>query len=157
MCFTVAEMCCLVSITSTGLVTLSVDLLNHFWVAVVHIRMIVTFSELDNFNYKSVRVNERWISCCVAVMRWWHSPLLKRMQLTYTGVPEHSQRPSRENIKSCQKHSLYHRTIFFPGRDGIVGIATRYGLVGPGIESWWGWDFSQPSRPTLGPTHPPVQ
>jgi hypothetical protein len=45
--------CCLdvlLSITSTGLVTLSVDLLNHFWVAVVRIRMMVTFSELDNFN-----------------------------------------------------------------------------------------------------------
>jgi hypothetical protein len=24
------------------------------------------------------------------------------------------------------------------GRDSSVGIATRYGLDGPGIESWWG-------------------
>ena len=28
------------------------------------------------------------------------------------------------------------------GRDSSVGIATRYGLDGPGIESWWGARFS---------------
>jgi hypothetical protein len=33
-----------------------------------------------------------------------------------------------------------------------VGIAPRYGLDGPWIESWWGGDFSHPSRPALGPT-----
>ena len=35
------------------------------------------------------------------------------------------------------------------GRDSSVGIATGYGLDGPGIESWWGRDF-----PHLGPTQP---
>ena len=39
----------------------------------------------------------------------------------------------------------------------VGGMATRYGLDGPGIESRWGRDFPQPSRPTLGPTQPPVQ
>jgi hypothetical protein len=36
------------------------------------------------------------------------------------------------------------------GRDSSVGIETRYGLDGPGIESriWQG--FLHPSRPTLG-------
>ena len=43
------------------------------------------------------------------------------------------------------------------GRDSSVGIATRYGLDGPGIESRWGRDFPNPSRPVLGPTQPPVQ
>jgi hypothetical protein len=43
------------------------------------------------------------------------------------------------------------------GRDSVVGIATRYGLDGPGIESRWGRDFPHPSRPTLGPTQPPIQ
>ena len=38
-----------------------------------------------------------------------------------------------------------------------VGIATRYELDGPGIESLWGRDFPHPSRPPLGPTQPPVQ
>ena len=43
------------------------------------------------------------------------------------------------------------------GRDSSVGIATRYGLDGPGVESRWGRDFPHPSRPALGPTQPPVQ
>ena len=43
------------------------------------------------------------------------------------------------------------------GRDSSVGIKTRYGLDGPGIETRWGRDFPYPSRPALGPTHPPVQ
>jgi hypothetical protein len=36
-------------------------------------------------------------------------------------------------------------------------MATGYGLDGPGIESRWGRDFPHLSRPTLGPTQPPVQ
>jgi hypothetical protein len=43
------------------------------------------------------------------------------------------------------------------GRHSSVRIAIRYGLDGPGIESRWGRDFSQPSRPGLGPTHPRIQ
>jgi hypothetical protein len=38
-----------------------------------------------------------------------------------------------------------------------VSIATRYGLVGQGIESRWGRDFPYLSRPALGSTHPPIQ
>ena len=36
------------------------------------------------------------------------------------------------------------------GQDSSVGIATRYGLDGPEIESRWGRDFPHPSRPALG-------
>jgi hypothetical protein len=43
------------------------------------------------------------------------------------------------------------------GRDSVVGIATRYGLDGPGFESRWGRDFPLLSKPTLGPTQPPIQ
>ena len=39
------------------------------------------------------------------------------------------------------------------GRDRWVGIATSYGLDGPGIESRWGRDFPHACRPVLGPTH----
>ena len=39
----------------------------------------------------------------------------------------------------------------------IVGIATDYGLDGPGNESRWGRDFPHLSKPTLGPTQPPLQ
>ena len=43
------------------------------------------------------------------------------------------------------------------GWDSAVGIATRYGLDGPGIESQCGRGFPHPSRPALGPTQPPVR
>ena len=39
----------------------------------------------------------------------------------------------------------------------VVGIATAYGLDGPGIESRWERDFPHLSRPALRPTQPPVQ
>jgi hypothetical protein len=38
-----------------------------------------------------------------------------------------------------------------------TGIATRYGLHGPEIESRWGRDFPHLSRLALGPTQPSVQ
>ena len=37
-------------------------------------------------------------------------------------------------------------------RDSSVGIATRYGLDGPGIVCRWGQDFLHVSRPALRPT-----
>ena len=40
------------------------------------------------------------------------------------------------------------------GRDSAVGIATRYMLNGPWIESWWGRDNLHLFRHTLGPTQP---
>ena len=43
------------------------------------------------------------------------------------------------------------------GPGSVVGIATGYGLDGPGIESRWERDFPDLSRPALGPTQPPVQ
>jgi hypothetical protein len=43
------------------------------------------------------------------------------------------------------------------GQDSSVGIATRYGLDGPGIESRYGRDFSHLIRPALGSTQPPIQ
>jgi len=42
------------------------------------------------------------------------------------------------------------------GRDGSVGIATRYGPDGPEFESRFGWDFPHLSRPALEPTQPLV-
>jgi hypothetical protein len=43
------------------------------------------------------------------------------------------------------------------GPGSSVGIATGYGLGGPGIESQWGLDFPHLSILALGPNHPPVQ
>jgi hypothetical protein len=43
------------------------------------------------------------------------------------------------------------------GPGSVVGIATAYGLDGPGIESRWGRDFPHLSRPALRFTQPTVQ
>jgi hypothetical protein len=43
------------------------------------------------------------------------------------------------------------------GRDSAVGIATRYRLGGPGIESRWGRDIPPSFRSALGSTQPPIQ
>ena len=43
------------------------------------------------------------------------------------------------------------------GLDNSVGVATRYGLDGPRDRILARARFSQPSRPTLGPTQPSVQ
>ena len=42
-------------------------------------------------------------------------------------------------------------------RDDVVGIATRYGLEGPGIEFRWRREFPHLSRPAPRATQPPVQ
>ena len=49
------------------------------------------------------------------------------------------------------------RHISHMDQESSVGIATRYGLEVPGIESQWERDFPQPSRPVLSSTQPPIQ
>jgi hypothetical protein len=59
---------------------------------------------------------------------------------------------------SCQFSGVFCGGSYILGGSGsVVGIATGYGLDGPGIESQWERDFSQLSRPALGPTQPSVQ
>jgi hypothetical protein len=62
----------------------------------------------------------------------------------------------RASLKSAMfgNSSQYFDQI---GPGSSVGIATDYGLDGPGIECRWGRDFSHTFRPALGPTQPPVQ
>ena len=43
------------------------------------------------------------------------------------------------------------------GRNSSVGIAIRYGLEVPGIESRFGTYFRHPSRQVLRPKRPPIQ
>jgi len=49
------------------------------------------------------------------------------------------------------------QTSVISGPGSVVGIATAYGLDGPGIESRWRRDFPHLSRLALRPTQPPVQ
>jgi hypothetical protein len=48
-------------------------------------------------------------------------------------------------------------SIYTCGPSSVVGIATAYGLDGPGIESLWGRDFPHLYRPAMRATQPPVQ
>jgi len=71
------------------------------------------------------------------------------------------------SVWTCWFHSMvtlppwhvyyYYYYYYLVGRDSAIGIATRYGLDDPRIESRWGRVFPHLSRPTLGPTRPPVQ
>jgi len=63
---------------------------------------------------------------------------------------------SRGDVFSTDSKCYTQTYINASGRDGAVGIATRYGMDGPGIESRCGQDFPHPSRPALGPTQPPI-
>ena len=80
-------------------------------------------------------------------------------RLSYRGRPFHAVPHSTlEQFNSKQKKLYFDSCLFFAsGRDRSVGIAARYGLGCPGIESRWRRDFPHPSRPPLGPTQPPIQ
>jgi hypothetical protein len=76
----------------------------------------------------------------------WH---LRRVDVSY----------SCKNVLSIRRFvkAVFPTYIESAGRYNSVGIASLYGLDGPGIESLWRRDFPQPSRPALGPTQPPLQ
>jgi hypothetical protein len=72
------------------------------------------------------------------------------------------QRISSDEMVRCVYGVARHTTIYiryclwgWPG--SVVGIATGYGLDGPGIKTRWRRYFPHLSRPALWPTQPPVQ
>ena len=65
----------------------------------------------------------------------------------------HSSPPTVDVESECINPSL----CWYGGPGSIVGIATGYGMNGPGIESRWGRDFPHLSRLALGPSQPHVQ
>jgi hypothetical protein len=64
---------------------------------------------------------------------------------------------SGSHRKDTRYTILLHFSYVLGGPGSVVGIATAYGLDGPGIESRWERDFPHLSRPALRPTRPPVQ
>jgi len=67
------------------------------------------------------------------------------------------------NVKFCVEiinaRRYFVRTLSLKvgGAGSVVGIATGYGLDGPGIESRWERGFPDLSRTALGSTQPSVQ
>jgi hypothetical protein len=57
------------------------------------------------------------------------------------------------HIRHCYCMSFFKCYYLTMGRESVVSLATRYGLDGPGIESWWGVRFSTPVQTSHG-AHP---
>ena len=53
-----------------------------------------------------------------------------------------------------KRHASLHFYPFHRGRDSAVGIATRYGLDGPGIDCRWGEIFRNRTDLSWGPWVP---
>jgi hypothetical protein len=64
--------------------------------------------------------------------------------------------PKHEQVEHYYRTVFNNSTSTTSGAGSSVGVATDYGLNGPGIESRWGEIF-RPFRPALGLTQPPVQ
>ena len=74
--------------------------------------------------------------------------------ITAARIPE--ERRSLHNVSKILRATYKRPALDMSGGPGsAVGIATGYGLAGPGIESRWWRDFRYLSRPALGPTRPP--
>ena len=80
---------------------------------------------------------------------WWARGCLKHV--------ENWNKYIKKNCASSWSFTKNQELLYWTGRDSAVSIATRYELDGQGIESRWARDFPHPSRPTLGPTQPPIQ
>ena len=84
-----------------------------------------------------------------------HQARLQRHEYIATSGPRLRQPPPKPTYETYFIFRGILKKRSGPGSS--VGIATAYGLDGPGIESRWGRDFPHLSRPALRPTQPPVQ
>jgi hypothetical protein len=64
---------------------------------------------------------------------------------------------SRPKLETTPHKYFYRVLTRDVGRDNSVGLATRYGLEGPGIESRCKRDTPHLSRLALGSTQPPIK
>jgi len=74
--------------------------------------------------------------------------------LYFSASPSKRQEINLNKNTDSSVHTFHLLTTiwWFVGPVSVVGIATGYGLNGPGIESPWGKEFPHLSRPALGPT-----
>jgi hypothetical protein len=71
----------------------------------------------------------------------------------YLGAGENRCTESLTQVRKI----IFQPVISADGWYSSVGIATRYGLDDPGIESRWRPDSPQPSKPALWSTQHPIQ
>ena len=87
----------------------------------------------------------------------------KKISNTFPGFSDSKSQTIIQDISTESEKNGDYTNLFFrylvilEVRDSLVGIATRYGLEGPGIESRCQRDLLHPSRLALGPTQPPGQ
>ena len=87
--------------------------------------------------------------CEIGIMLQWKQRAPRRISRGYL---------NHRSLVLYTRHSLFKFfKILSVIRVSSDGIATSYGLDGPGIESRWRRDFPHLSREALRPTHPPVQ
>ena len=85
-----------------------------------------------------------------------HDPMsIKKVFIVSAGSAVLAALPVRRESERTNLIQVLECT--FGGPDSVVGIATAYGLDGPGIESRRGPDFPHESRPALRPIQPPAQ
>jgi len=83
---------------------------------------------------------------------------IKKLNTTQYRHNSNSNAPSFSLQCACIISTFFYLMLWTGvGRDTSVGIATRYGLDGPEIESRWRRDFPHLSRTALGPNQPRVQ
>ena len=102
----------------------------------------------EYISQKNVGLDKLIISFITALSR----AALRHRELDYAVVPRTA---IKETHCTTPYINIYGMCVCVPG--SVVGIATGYGLDGPGIESRWGRGFPHLSRPALGSTQPPVQ
>jgi len=99
------------------------------------------FSSSDKWNdFRKIIKKSYWAAKC----EFWFS--LQLLSEIFLILERFRRYLSQTYIGINAEYSL------FCGPGGSVGIATGYGLGGPGIESRWGRDFPHLSRPALRPT-----
>jgi hypothetical protein len=91
-------------------------------------------------------------SCITPWIMCWKSPYKLSLREVFAGNLRISLRELGYLWKSLHERPLIFLTRVLT-RQSVVGIATGYGLDGPGIESRWGLDFPYPSRTAPQPIH----
>ena len=76
-----------------------------------------------------------------------------RNQMGHRGEYKHAGTDRKTQIKNSTKLDIMTSISYIQGRDSSFGIATRYGLDGPGIKSRWGARISAPVKTGPG-AHP---